>query len=169
MTEVEAIKSLREKTGAGVIDCKTALKQSAGNFDQAIDFLRQKGLSQASKKADRATREGVVCSYIHPGGKIGVLMEVLCETDFVARNPEFQAFAKDLALHVAGSVPPPQYVRKEQAPPDAVLKETCLMEMPFIKDSSITIQELVAQKIAKIGENIQINRFIRYQLGEDKT
>ncbi len=166
MSEMEQIKSLREKTGAGILDCKAALKQSSGDLDKALDFLRQKGLSQAEKKAGRATQEGLIGSYIHASGKIGVLIEVNCETDFVARNPEFQSLVKDLALHLAGSVPPPQYVHAEEAPPQADLKSACLMEMPFIKDSSMTIKELVAQKVAKIGENIQVRRFTRYQLGE---
>jgi len=135
-------------------------------MNHALDFLRQKGLSHAGKKADRVTSEGAICSYIHSGGKVGVLIEINCETDFVARNDEFQAFAKEIALHIAGSVPPPKYLRKEDAPPDAVPHEVCLMEMPFIKDTSVTIGDIVTQKIAKMGENIIIRRFIRYKLGE---
>jgi elongation factor Ts len=164
--EIETLKILREKTGAGVLDCKIALKQANGQLEPAMDILRQKGLSQASKKADRATGEGLIYAYIHSGGKIGVLLEVNCETDFVARNEEFQSFVRDLGLHIAGSIPPPQYVRKEDAPPEQVDSAVFLMEMPFIKDPSITIREMVTQKIAKIGENIVIRRFTRYQLGE---
>ncbi len=164
--EIETLKILREKTGAGVLDCKTALKQSNGQLDGAMEILRQKGLSQANKKADRVTSEGLIYSYIHSGGKIGVLLEVNCETDFVARNEEFQSFVRDLSLHIVGSVPAPQYVRKEDAPSEQLDDAVFLMEMPFIKDPSITIREMVTQKIAKIGENIVIRRFTRYQLGE---
>lgn len=142
-----------------------ALTQSNGNLDQALALLRQKGLSQAGKKADRATDEGTIYAYIHSGGKIGVLIEVNCETDFVSRNDEFQTFVREIALHIAGSVPPPQYVRKDEAPPDLVPKDTCLMEMPFIKNPSVTIGDMVTEKIAKMGENITIRRFTRYQLG----
>jgi len=139
--------------------------QSNGHIEQAIGLLRQKGLAQAGKKADRVTEQGAICSYIHSGGRVGVLIEINCETDFVARNEEFQTFAREIALHIAGSVPSPQYVRKEDAPTD-VANEICLMEMPFIKDPSVTIGDMVTQKIAKMGENIVIRRFTRYQLGE---
>jgi elongation factor Ts len=198
MSAVDTIKELREKTGAGIMDCKVALAQSQGDLAKAIDFLRQKGLATASKKAGRETREGLISSYIHFGGKIGVLVEVNCETDFVARNPEFQELVKDVAMQVAGSTPPPLYVRSEDVPaeviekekaiyiaqaretkkPEAViekiaqgkidkfLQEVCLLEQPFIKDPQVKIKELIAQKISKIGENIQVRRFIRYQLGE---
>jgi elongation factor Ts len=166
MSSVETIKALREKTGAGIVDCKVALQNANGDLEQAIDFLRQKGSAQAGKKADRETREGIIYSYIHSGGKIGVLMEVNCETDFVARNPEFQGFVRDIALHIAGSVPPPRCVRKEELPSDAPADEVCLLAMPFIRDPSVTIADLVTQAIAKIGENIKIRRFTRYQLGE---
>jgi len=142
-----------------------ALAQSNGDLDAAANFLRQKGLSQAVKKADRPMAEGIIYAYIHSGAKIGVLIEVNCETDFVSRNSEFQAFVRDVALHIAGSVPPPQYIKKEEAPPEAVVKEACLLEMPFIKDPSVTIGEMVTEKIAKMGENISIRRFVRYQLG----
>lgn len=164
MVGIEAVKVLREKTGAGIVDCKTALVKTDGDLEKAIEFLMQKGLSQADKKADRVTKEGLVSSYIHAGGKVGVLIEVNCETDFVARNVEFQTLVKDLALHIAGTSPPPQYVRQEDIPAD--ITEVPLLEMPYIKDPSLTIKELVAKSIAKMGENIQIRRFIRYQLGE---
>jgi elongation factor Ts len=195
---VDTIKELREKTGAGIMDCKAALAQSQGDLDKAVDFLRQKGLATATKKAGREAREGTISSYIHFGGKIGVLMEVNCETDFVARNPEFQELVKDLAMQIAGSTPPPQYVRREDVPAEVIekekaiymaqaretkkpeamigkiaegkiekfLQEVCLLEQPFIKDPQVKIKELVAQKIAKTGENILVRRFTRYQLGE---
>ena len=198
MSAVDTIKELREKTGAGIMDCKTALAQSQGDLAKAIDFLRQKGLATATKKAGRETREGVVGSYIHSGGRIGVLVEVNCETDFVARNPEFQELVKDVAMQVAGSTPAPRYIRTEDVPaeviekekaiyiaqaretkkPEAViekiaqgkvdkfLQEVCLLEQPFIKDPQVKIKDLIAQKISKIGENIQVRRFTRYQLGE---
>lgn len=183
------------------MDCKTALAQSQGDLSKAIDFLRQKGLATATKKAGRETREGVIGSYIHFGGKIGVLVEVNCETDFVARNPEFQELVKDVAMQVAGSTPAPRYIRPEDVPaeviekekaiyiaqaretkkPEAViekiaqgkvdkfLQEVCLLEQPFIKDSQVKIKDLIAQKISKIGENIQVRRFTRYQLGETES
>ena len=199
MSAVDTIKELREKTGAGIMDCKAALAQSQGDLGKAIDFLRQKGLASASKKAGRETQEGIVGSYIHFGGKIGVLVEVNCETDFVARNPEFQELVKDLAMQIAGSTPPPRYTQREDVPPAVIEKEreiyiaqaretkkpeaviakiaegklekffqeVCLLEQPFIKDPQVKIKELVAQKIAKIGENIRVRRFTRFQLGEE--
>ncbi|MEK7748268.1 MAG: translation elongation factor Ts [Nitrospirota bacterium] len=165
MAGLEEIKILREKTGAGMVNCKNALEKSGGNVDQAIEFLRQKGLSQADKKSDRVTQEGLVSAYIHAGGKIGVLIEVNCETDFVARNEEFQALIKDLGIHIAGSLPAPQYVKKEDIPAELVDSEVPLLEMPFIKNPEIKIKDLIAEKIAKTGENIQVRRFTRYQLG----
>ena len=190
------VKELREKTGAGILDCQKALQESANNIDKAIDYLRQKGLAAAQKKAGRETNEGTISAYIHPGNRIGVLVEVNCETDFVARNEEFQAFVKDLALQIAASSP--SYVKREDVPPDLIEKEkkiylaqakemgkpegawpkivegklekfyqeSCLLEQAFIKDSTVSIKDLVAQKIAKIGENINIRRFTRYQLGQ---
>ncbi|TAK08169.1 MAG: translation elongation factor Ts [Candidatus Manganitrophaceae bacterium] len=201
MSAVDTIKELREKTGAGIMDCKTALAQSQGDLSKAIDYLRQKGLATAAKKAGRETREGIIGSYIHFGGKIGVLVEVNCETDFVARNPEFQELVRDIAMQVAGSTPPPQYIRREEVPaeiaekernifiaqaretkkPEAVIakiaegklekffEEICLLEQSFIKDPQIKIKDLIAQKIAKIGENIHVRRFTRYQLGEGEA
>ncbi len=195
------IKSLREKTGAGIMDCKAALQASEGDIEKSIDFLRKKGLATATKKSSRATDEGSIGSYIHYGGKIGVLVEVNCETDFVARNPEFQTLVKDLSMQVAGSNPAPLYVRKEEVPeeiieheraifkaqameskkPEAViekiaegkikkfLKSICLMEQPFLKDPEITVSDLVAQTISKVGENIQVRRFVRFQLGEGEA
>lgn len=195
---VETIKTLREKTGAGILDCKSALKETGGDLTKAVDYLRKKGLAAATKKSGRQTQEGMIGSYIHAGGKIGVLIEVNCETDFVARNTEFQELVRDLAMQIAGANPCARYIRPEEVPreildkereiyiaqaretkkPEHViekiaegkvskfLKEICLTEQAFIKDPDLTIKELIAQKIAKTGENIQIRRFTRYQLGE---
>ena len=191
----DTVKELRGKTGAGIMDCKRALADSGGDLEKAIDLLRQKGLSAAAKKASREAKEGLVSSYIHGGGKIGVLVEVNCETDFVARNSEFQELVKDIAMQIAASNP--SYVRREDVPADVLERErsiykiqakesgkpehvldkivegkvekfyleTCLLEQPFIKESSVTINDMVQQKIAKIGENIIVKRFTRYQLG----
>ncbi len=192
----DTVRDLREKTGAGIMDCKRALADSGGDIEKAIDLLRQKGLSAAAKKASRETKEGLVSSYIHGGGKIGVLVEVNCETDFVARNSEFQELVKDIAMQIAASNP--SYVRRDDVPADVLEKErniyriqaresgkpenvldrivegkvekyyveSCLLEQAFIKDPSVTIKDMVQQKIAKIGENISVKRFTRYQLGE---
>lgn len=191
------VKELREKTGAGILDCQKALTESGNDVEKAIEHLRQKGLAAAQKKAGRETNEGIISSYIHPGSRIGVLVEVNCETDFVARNEEFQAFVKDLALQVAASSP--SFVKREDIPASLIEKEkqiylaqakemgkpepawpkivegklekfyqeSCLLEQVFIKDPTVTIKDLLAQKIAKIGENISIRRFTRYQLGHE--
>jgi len=190
------VKELREKTGAGILDCQKALTENGDDIEKAIDFLRQKGLAAALKKSGRETNQGLVHAYIHMGGKIGVLIEVNCETDFVARNEEFKAFVNDLALQVAAAKP--TYVKREDIPKDIVDKEraiyegqakemgkppaalpkivdgklekfyqeSCLMEQAFIKDPAVMVKDLLAQKIAKIGENMNIRRFTRYQLGE---
>ncbi len=190
------IKELREQTGAGIMDCKEALTASNGITDEAIDFLRKKGLQAAAKRATRSTQEGMVGSYIHGGGRLGVLVEVNCETDFVARTEDFQDLVHDLAMQVAASTPlylsredvPAETVTKEQhiyeeqakasgRPAQAVPKivegrlekyfqEVCLLDQPFVKDPSMTIQELIKAKIAKMGENIIVRRFVRFQLGE---
>ena len=192
----ESVKELREKTGAGILDCQKALTESSNNIDKAIDYLRQKGLAAAQKKAGRETNQGLVHAYIHAGGKIGVLVEVNCETDFVARNEEFKSFVNDLALQIAASNP--SHVKREDLPSDVVAKEraiyeaqakemgkppaawpkivegklekyyqeTCLLEQAFIKDPSVTVKDLLAQKISKIGENMNVRRFVRYQLGQ---
>lgn len=191
------VKELREKTGAGILDCQKALVESGDDIEKAIEHLRQKGLAAAQKKAGRETNEGIISSYIHPGSRIGVLLEVNCETDFVARNEEFQAFVRDLALQVAASNP--SFVKREDIPAALVEKEkhiylaqakemgkpepawakivdgklekfyqeSCLLEQAFIKDPTVTIKDLLAQKIAKIGENMAIRRFTRYQLGHE--
>ena len=192
----QLVKALREKTGAGILDCQKALNENGNDIDRAIDYLRQKGLATAAKKAGRETNQGLIHSYIHMGGKIGVLIEVNCETDFVARNEEFRTFVNDLALQVAAARP--SFVRREDVPTDVAEKEkviyeaqakemgkppaawpkivegklekffqeNCLMEQSFIKDPAVTVKDLLAQKIAKIGENMNIRRFTRYQLGE---
>ncbi len=195
----EAVKELREKTGAGMMDCKRALTESGGDFARAQEWLRQKGLSTAAKKASRATSEGAIGSYVHLGGKIGVLVEVACETDFVARNEVFQTFVKDVAMHIAASSP--LYLRREDVPLDVVEKEraiyreqlreqgkpekvwdkivdgklvkfyadACLVDQPFVKDPEKSVGQLTTELIARIGENVQIRRFVRYQLGETTT
>ena len=193
---IDAIKKLREKTNAGVVDCKKALKESDGDVDKAIDILRKRGVALASKKVGRQTKEGRIESYIHLGGKIGVLIEIDCESDFVARNDDFKTFVKNLAMQVAASNP--VYVNKEDVPKTAIDKETeiikaqalsgkpaqtaekiiegklakfyedaCLMEQPFVKDTSLKVKDVVASKIGTIGENIIVRRFVRFQVGEE--
>ncbi|WDV47725.1 translation elongation factor Ts [Clostridiaceae bacterium M8S5] len=189
------VKELRTKTGAGMMDCKKTLVEAEGNIDKAIELLRKKGLSKAAKKADRVAAEGVVMSYIH-GNRIGVLIEVNSETDFVAKNEEFKQFAKDVAMQVAAQNP--KYVTREEVPAEVIEKEkeilksqalnegkpehivdkmvvgrlekyyneNCLLEQQFIKDPDITINELLVQKIAKLGENLKIRRFVRFEVGE---
>ena len=191
------VKALREKTGAGMMDCKKALQENDGDLEKAVDFLRKKGLASAGKKSGRATAEGLVDSYIHFGGQIGVIVEVNCETDFVARNEAFKELVQDLAKQIA-ACPNVSYVSLDEIPAefgerekaialesdalkgkpdnvkekivqgkvDKVLKEMCLLYQPFIKDQSITVEELIKQSISKLGENIQIRRFQRYVLGE---
>jgi elongation factor Ts len=195
-----SIKDLRERTGAGMADCKKALTEVGGDMDKAIDYLRAKGLAKAAKKAGREATEGAVVSYIHAGGRIGVLVEINCETDFVARNEDFIAFTKDVAMQIAAMGP--SYVRKEEVPADAIekekavliakakedpkmagkpdamlakitegqvtkwMKEICLLDQPFVKNPDQTIEALQQALVAKIGENIKIRRFVRFELGE---
>jgi elongation factor Ts len=191
------VKELREKTGAGILDCQKALTESGNDIEKAVEYLRQKGLAAAQKKAGRETNEGLIDAYIHPGSRIGVILEVNCETDFVARNDEFKSFVKDLCLQIAASSP--AYVKREDIPAAMIEKEkaiylaqakemgkpepawakivegkvekfyqeSCLLEQAFIKDPSVSIKDLLSQKIAKIGENISIRRFTRYQLGQE--
>ena len=189
----QAVADLREKTGAGLLDCKKALTEANGNVEEAITILRKKGAASAAKKAERATKEGLVESYIHVGGKVGVLIEVNCETDFVARNDDFRAFVKDLCLQIAAASP--LYVTRDQVPEADLQKERdiaaaqvegkppaavqkivegklekfystiCLVDQPFVKQPDKTVKEMITDKIAKIGENIQIRRFVRFQLG----
>ena len=191
------VKELRERTGAGMMDCKKALKETDGDMEKAIDFLRKKGLASAAKKAGRETKEGLIGSYIHATGKIGVLVEVNCETDFVAKTDDFKAMVKDIAMHIAASAP--QVVNREdldaemiekertiyrekmlaEGKPEKMVdkivegmlekrfyKEVCLMEQSFIKDDDMTVKDYVNSYIAKLGENIQIRRFVRFNLGE---
>ena len=190
------VRDLREKTGAGMMDCKKALTESGGNFEKAVDYLRQKGLATAAKRAGRVASEGRIGSYIHAGGKIGVMVEVNCETDFVAKTDDFQNFAKDLSMQIAASTP--LFVRREEVPPEALEKEreiyriqareagkpekvidkivdgklekyygeVCLLEQVFVKDTDIKIQDLLNGLIGKLGEKIEIRRFARFQVGE---
>ena len=198
MAEVTAsmIKDLRERTGAGMADCKKALTEVGGDMDKAIDYLRTKGLAKAAKKAGREATEGAVVSYIHGGGRIGVLVEINCETDFVARNPDFQAFTREVALQIAAMNP--QFVRKEEVSQDVLdkertvllakakesgkpepvvqkmvdgqiskwMKEICLLDQAWVKNPDKTIDQLQQELVAKIGENIKVRRFMRYELGE---
>lgn len=189
----QMVNSLREQTGAGLMDCKRALVESNGNVEEAITILRKKGAASAAKKADRVAKEGVVESYIHLGGKVGVMIEINCETDFVARNDEFRAFVKDLCLHIAAASPlvvsrdqvPEANVAAEREiataqvvgkPPAAVQKivegklekyysTVALLDQPFVKVPEKTVKEILTEQIAKTGENIQVRRFVRYQLG----
>jgi elongation factor Ts len=192
------VKELRVKTGAGMMDCKEALIAAEGDFEKAIDYLRKKGMSAATKRSSKAAKDGAIASYIHMGGKIGVLVEVNCETDFVAKTEAFQAMAKDLAMHVAASNP--LYVRSDEIEPEALdrekqiyrsqlieekkpekiwekiiegklkkyFEEVCLLDQKFIKNTDITVGTLVNNMIAQTGENIVVRRFCRFQLGEEQ-
>jgi elongation factor Ts len=198
MTEINAalVKKLRDATGAGMMECKGALTEAKGNLDEATTILRKRGLAQATKKAGRSTNEGLIGSYIHMGGKIGVLVEVNCESDFVARTDDFQSLAREVAMHIAAASP--QYVRREDVPADMLERErgiyrgqmegqnkpaavidkivegklnsfyeqVCLLDQPSIRDPKMTIGQIVQAAIAKLGENIAIARFVRYKLGE---
>ena len=192
----EQVKQLRDKTGAGMMDCKAALAEANGDAEKALEILRKKGLASAAKKAGRVAAEGAVGSYIHMGGKIGVLVEVNCETDFVARTDDFQALVRDIAMHIAAA--DPRFVSREEVTPDVLdreraiyrertlaegkpekvvdkivdgrmekfFAESVLLEQPFVKDPDKTVGELIAERIGKIGENIQVRRFARFKLGE---
>lgn len=170
---VDAIKELRELTACGVIECKNALEEAGGDLEKAKEVLRRRGLELAAKKGGRAAREGRVEAYIHHGGKIGVIVEVNCETDFVAQNGDFRQFTKDIAMHIAAANP--KYIKREDVPEEVLaqqgdtqtfVKETCLLEQPFIKDPKKTIRDCVTGLIASIGENIFISRFARYKVNE---
>lgn len=199
MVEISAklVKELRDKTGAGMMDCKKALKENEGDVAKSTEWLRQKGITSAEKKSGRVAAEGIVSSYIHTGGRVGVLVEVNCETDFVARREEFQTLAKNIAMQVA-ACPNVEYVKVEDIPPSIAqkekdiemgrddlggkpenikekivqgriekrLKELSLMDQPYIRDQSISVEELVKQSISQLGENIQVRRFSRFVLGE---
>ena len=198
MTTISAdmVKKLRERTGAGIMDCKQALTECNADLDKAVEFLRKKGLATAAKRAGRATSEGTIQSYIHMGGKLGVLVEVNCETDFVAKNEDFLEFAKNIAMHIAASNP--LGIKPEDIPEDVITKEkeiykaqalelgkpenivekiaegklkkfiqeSCLMNQPYVRDPDITVADLLNELIAKIGESIAIKRFVRFQIGE---
>lgn len=191
------VKELRVKTGAGMMDCKEALTAENGDFEKAIDFLRKKGMSAATKRSSKAAKDGTVASYIHMGGKIGVMVELNCETDFVAKTDDFQALARDIAMHIAASNP--RYIRSEEIPAEALerekdiyrsqlaeekkpekiwekimegklkkyYEEVCLLNQKFIKNTDISVETLVNNMIAKTGENIVVRRFSRFQLGEE--
>jgi len=191
----DLVKELREKTGVGFMECKSALQETNGDIEAAVTVLRKRGLASLAKKSGRETKDGLISTYVH-NGKIGVMLELNCETDFVARNPEFQVLAKDLAMHIAAS--DPRFVSKEDVTQDVLssereiyaeqaratgkpenvldkivegrmskyYSEACLLEQPFVKDPTITVREHIASHIQKIGENIQVRRFIRYKLGE---
>lgn len=197
MSEItpQLVKALRDKTNAGMMDCKRALVESGGDLDKAEDLLRKKGIASAGKKSSRAAKEGIVASYIHMAGRVGVLIEVNCETDFVAKNEAFRDFVKDITLHIAAASP--LCVTREEVDPALVARErdiardqvkgkpeniiekivdgkidkyyagVALLEQPFIKDDSLTVGDYVKSKIAELGENIVIRRFVRYQVGED--
>ncbi|HKM16643.1 MAG: translation elongation factor Ts [Firmicutes bacterium] len=192
----EMVKELRQRSGAGMMDCKNALVKTNGDLESAFDYLKEQGLSKAAKKAGRIAAEGLVDAYVHMGGRIGVLVEVNCETDFVAKTEEFKQLVKDIAMHIAASSP--EYVSREDVPEAVVKKEreilaaaalnegkpehivdkivdgriekffadTCLLEQQFVKDPDITVQQLLHEKISKIGENISIRRFVRFERGE---
>jgi elongation factor Ts len=198
MAEVTAqmVKQLREKTGAGFMECKSALVEASGDLAQAEIILRKRGQASAQEKAGRATTEGLVGAYIHPGGKLGVLVEVNCESDFVARTDDFQQLVRDISMQIAAT--DPKYIRKEDVSPEALdqereihrdrarnegkpekildkivegrlakfYEEVCLLEQPFVKDNSMTVGQLIASKIAKLGENITVSRFTRFKVGE---
>jgi elongation factor Ts len=169
----ETIKVLRESTGCGIMDCKRALDESKGDLKKAKELLRERGLQMALKKSDRVAGEGRIEAYIHNGNKIGVILEVKCETDFVGRSEDFSQFTKDVAMHIAAMAP--LYIKKEDVPADGVpadetldvfAKASCLMCQPFVKDTSKTISDLLNEQVAKMGENIFISRFARYKIGE---
>ncbi len=160
------IKALRDLTGAGIMDSKRALEEADGDMDRAQDILREKGIASAAKKSDRETDQGLVESYIHSGGRIGAMVEANCETDFVARTEDFKALAHDIAMQVAAMNP--KYINESDIPEgeDVNPQEACLLQQPFIKDPSMTIDEMIRELVGKLGENIRIRRFSRYSLGE---
>ncbi|HXG32027.1 MAG TPA: translation elongation factor Ts [Bryobacteraceae bacterium] len=200
MAEITAqmVKQLRERTGAGILECKKALQETGGDMEEAVVVLRKWGLASAAKKASRSTKQGLIGSYIHAGSQIGVLVEVNCETDFVARTEEFRELVHDIAMQVAAA--DPKYIRREDVPPEVVEKEreiqrarvlaegkpphvadkivegrlakffeeVCLYDQPFIKDNSLTVGDLIKTKIAKIGENITVSRFVRFKVGDSQ-
>jgi elongation factor Ts len=163
---VDSIKALRDRTDAGIMDCKRALQSADGNLGRAEELLKQQGIASASKKASRETNQGIVDSYIHSGGRIGAMVELNCETDFVARTDGFRTLAHDLAMQVAAMAP--AYLDSGDIPPgaDSNPQEICLMLQPFIKDPTMTVQDLVNETVGKLGENVRVRRFSRFSLGE---
>jgi elongation factor Ts len=159
------IKELREQSGAGIMDCRSALMECDGDTEKALDFLKEKGLLKAQKKSERTTGQGLIESYIHTAGRIGAMIEVNCETDFVARTEEFKGLAHCLAMQVAALTP--KYVSEEEIPEGEEVdpKEVCLLSQPYIKDPTMTVKDVIVEAIAKVGENIQVGRFVRYELG----
>jgi elongation factor Ts len=192
----EMVKELREATGSGIMDCKRVLAEAEGDFEKAVDLLRKKGLAKAAKRAGRSTSEGMICSYIHTGAKLGVLLEVNCESDFVAKTDDFQNFVKNIAMHIAAANPAglnpedvdPKVIEKEreiyhaqmleEGKPANIIdkivdgkvekfyKDVCLMSQQYVKDPQKTITEVLKETIGKVGENIQIKRFVRFKIGE---
>ncbi|WP_456465894.1 translation elongation factor Ts [Persephonella sp.] len=194
--DAKLVKTLREMTGAGILECKKALEETNGNLEEAVELLRKRGIAKAAKKAGRETKEGIIHAYIHAGGRVGVLLELNCETDFVAKNELFKELANELALQIAAMRP--QYVSRDTVPKEVIekegeiareaaiaegkpehiaekiaegkvekfLKEVCLLEQPYIKDDKKTVEDLIKEYIAKLGENIQVRRFTRYEIGE---
>jgi elongation factor Ts len=193
----DLVKKLREKTGAGMMDCKRALEKADGDMDQATDYLRKQGMAQAAKKASRTAKEGIIYSYIHPGDKLGVLLEVNCETDFVARTEDFKLLAKDIAMQIAATNPlvvtrsdlKPEVLDKEkeiyrtqaknEGKPEKIIErivegklekyfqEVCLLEQPFVKDQDRSLKDRIDETISKLGENLAVKRFVRFRLGEE--
>lgn len=193
----EMVKALREATGAGVLDCRKALEACGGDFESAVVRLREQGLAEAARRVDRKASEGRVEAYVHPGNRVAVMLELNCETDFVARTPDFQELAHDLALHIAFAAP--RYITREEVPPEVIEREraiyraealgegkpekvverivdgrmekfyqqTCLMEQPFVKDEGRTVRDIISDVAARLGENIVLRRFVRYKLGEE--
>lgn len=189
--DAASVMKLRERTGAGVMECKRALQDADGNIDKAVELLRERGLLKAAKKAERAAKEGRILTYVHHDGKTAVMVELNCETDFVARNELFQTLGRDIAMHVAARAP--QYISRDDIPADVLenekriyrtqamsegkpesvaekmavfFQEVCLLEQPFVKDDSKTIHDLIQEHIAKLGENILVGRFVRFKVGE---
>jgi elongation factor Ts len=160
----EAIKALRDKTGAGVLECKKALLEAEGDLGYAIAILKERGLLLAEKKAERVTREGLIEAYVHTGGRLGALIEINCETDFVARTEEFKQLAHDLAMQVAATAP--RFISQDEAPEGEDPTEDCLLVQPFIKEPGKRVQDIIAEAKAKLGENIRVRRFARFELRE---
>lgn len=195
----DLVKKLREKTGAGMMDCKRALEKAGGDMDKATDYLREQGMAQAAKKASRVAKEGIIYSYIHPGDKLGVLLELNCETDFVARTEDFKLLSKDIAMQIAATNPlvvtrsdlNPEILEKEkeiyrtqaknEGKPEKIIErivegklgkyfqEVCLLEQPFVKDQDRAVKDRINETIAKLGENITVKRFVRFRLGDETS